>query len=93
MNEPWRREAACAGKDPNDWFPEQTGYSWAHKRALDVCRSCPVQLACLRSAIDNNEHHGIWGGLTAQQRTDLRRNRRGLKELMDLTQERYDRLP
>ena len=83
MSEPWRHKAACAGLDPNDWFPEQTGYSTVHRRAVDICRGCEVQLACLRAAIENNEHHGIWGGLTVTQRNALRINRRALKELLD----------
>lgn len=83
MSELWRDKAACAGMDPNYWFPETVGHSPAHKRAIDICRSCEVQLACLRTAIENNEHHGIWGGMTSQQRTELRRNRRAFRELMD----------
>ena len=83
MSEPWRHKAACAGMDPNDWFPESSGYSMAHRRAIDICRGCEVQLACLRTAIENGEHHGIWGGLTPTQRRDLRRDRPAYRELMN----------
>ena len=75
MSEPWRHKAACSGKDTAYWFPEQTGpYNPATARAVAICRSCPVQLACLAHAQEQPEHHGIWGGLTPAQRLGMRRN-------------------
>ena len=40
--------------------------------ALRVCATCPVQQICLSVAMDNDERHGVWGGLTARQRKEMR---------------------
>lgn len=75
MSEPWRHKAACNGKDTAYWFPEQTNaYNPASARAVAICRSCPVQLACLTHAQEQPEHYGIWGGLTPKERLGLRRS-------------------
>jgi WhiB family redox-sensing transcriptional regulator len=42
-----------------------------------ICRRCPVRDSCLAYALENNETHGVWGGMTPQQRKDLRRLSRG----------------
>jgi WhiB family redox-sensing transcriptional regulator len=82
VREPWRHQAACAGQDPEYWFPiEASGYTPAHKRAVTICRSCPVQAACLNWAMENNEYYGIWGGTSARQRADLRRDRRAIARI------------
>ena len=74
MSEPWRHKAACNGHDSADWFPEKTGaYNPATARAVAICKTCPVQQACLTHAQELPEHHGIWGGLTPEQRRGLRR--------------------
>lgn len=39
----------------------------AHIReAKEVCATCPVKAACLAAATDDD--HGIWGGLTREER-------------------------
>lgn len=58
----WFARAACAGADPNTWFPE-TGDGDNHGReAKAICATCPVQLDCLVDALERNEDSGIWGG-------------------------------
>ena len=42
------------------------------QRALDACATCPFIQACRHEALTNDERHGIWGGLTED---DRRRNR------------------
>lgn len=67
-------EAACAEIDPDGWFPESGGEGLiAAENARRVCKGCEVLDQCLTWAIDNSELHGIWGGLTRQQRKRLRR--------------------
>jgi len=75
MSEPWRHKAACNGEDTSWWFPEKTGaaYNRTIARAVAICRTCSVQAPCLAQAQDNPELHGIWGGLTPQQRRGLGR--------------------
>lgn len=43
--------------------------------ARRLCAGCPVRPACLEHAITNGETDGIWGGLTADERADLVRDR------------------
>lgn len=75
----WRHHAACAqpGEDPETWFP--TGIAGPAldqtARAQAVCRRCPVRPACLEHALREGLDHGIWGGLTEDQRRGLARPR------------------
>ena len=82
VREPWRHQAACAGLDPEYWFPvDAPGRTPAHRRAITICKSCPVQAECLNWALDNHEFYGIWGGTTARQRTDMRRDRKAMARI------------
>lgn len=67
---------ACAGRDPEMWFPRagqpQGEYKKQVRAAKLVCETCPVQRECLVQALADKEPSGIWGGLTAQERTRLR---------------------
>lgn len=70
-SEPWMAEAACRTVDPELFYPPP-GQNGVVAAAKSICRSCPVQLDCLRFAVDNREPHGIWGGLSANERRRLR---------------------
>lgn len=77
MNDAWRSEAVCSQTDPEIFFPESGGgLRDATKAAVEICVQCPVRLKCLKYAVDNNEEHGIWGGLNPLQRLELKRGRR-----------------
>lgn len=65
-------QALCAWTDPETFFPEK-GRSPAP--AKDICTACPVIDDCLDWALTNKEPYGVWGGLTAQERRRLHRNR------------------
>jgi hypothetical protein len=41
--------------------------------AKKICACCPVQTACLVSAMTTGQQYGIWGGLTEDERRRLRR--------------------
>jgi len=73
MKQKWRLQAACANRNTDFWFPTDTNISPAAKRALEICRGCQVRTECLNHAMDTPEFHGIWGGMTAPQRHELRR--------------------
>jgi hypothetical protein len=45
----------------------------AHDEAKAMCIECPMQIECLRGAIERNEPDGVWGGLTAKERKQLRK--------------------
>lgn len=65
--------ALCTGCDPDLFFPtrgEQT------KQAKAVCFRCPLRERCLDYALDNFEKHGIWGGMSEQERRVEWRRRR-----------------
>lgn len=76
----WRQEGSCQGAaDPDLWFsepppapegrsPEQSPRVLA---AQAICSGCLVQVTCLDWAMETGEPHGIWGGLTTEDRQDL----------------------
>jgi hypothetical protein len=64
----WQRRAACRTEDPESFFPEWDG---AARAAQAVCAGCPVRAECLDYAIKRGITHGIWGGLTEQERRPL----------------------
>ncbi len=68
----WRDAAACARRPDVDFFvsPEDAP---GVERATAVCASCPVAAECLAFAIETNQPDGIWGGMTATERSRLRR--------------------
>lgn len=75
----WARRGLC-GKDekPNRWFPKTLGNE-DEQTAKEICRRCPVQLLCLRDALDEEAgepvsgRHGIRGGLNHEERDALAR--------------------
>ncbi len=68
----WRDEANCVSTDPEAFFPEK-GHST--KPALSVCARCPVQEPCLEFAIEHQMNEGVWGGKSAAQLREIRRER------------------
>jgi WhiB family redox-sensing transcriptional regulator len=75
----WQEDAACRAYDNVVFFGDE-GESELEKQAREsrakvVCRSCPVQEACLEFAMETNQKYGIWGGLTDKERASLKRRR------------------
>lgn len=68
--ESWNTMGACAGKDTEAFFPEvgQTAND-----ARKFCARCDVREECLKYALDHNEDFGVWGGKTAFERKEMRR--------------------
>jgi hypothetical protein len=54
-----RVEAPCQD-DPDRWFSD-SDIDKASAKA--TCMSCPFKIACKKTAIENREKHGIWGGV------------------------------
>ena len=74
----WRDDAACRDADPDLFFPDGDARSARAKvkMAKLICRSCPVSTTCLSWALATGQEHGIWGGLTEdERRTRYRRSR------------------
>ena len=66
----WVEQANCASTDPEIFFPEPGA---SVTSALTVCSRCPVIDQCRAWALETREPHGIWGGLTPNQRHTLLR--------------------
>lgn len=73
----WRHRAGCRDQDPELFFPlpgDERGVAAAKR----VCRrACPVTNACLEYALSAGEDHGVFGGLTPEERRRLARVRSG----------------
>lgn len=81
----------CQETDPESWFPESGGESYELRVAKKYCGSCPAQRECAVYAIVANEMYGIWGGLTANQRQDIRNGRTTLDKALAASESRVKR--
>lgn len=61
----WRAKARCAGLDTNEFFPAM-GVNIRHIK--EFCFECPVVVECGDWAIENRIEHGVWGGLSFNER-------------------------
>lgn len=66
-------EAACTDQDTEIFYPE-TGDTKAAKKAIAVCKTCPVRDRCLYHALTNPESFGVWGGFTYRSRLKIARS-------------------
>jgi len=74
----WHDYAACRDADPDLFFPDGDFRSARAqvKAAKLICRGCPVRTMCLSWALASGQEHGIWGGLTEDERRWLHRRDR-----------------
>ncbi len=82
---PWRELAACDGADLDLFFPVGVAgpARWQISQATAICQGCPVREQCLEYALRTGQDHGIWGGLTPEERRRVR-----LEEIRDATNSR-----
>lgn len=82
MTEPdgaWQDRALCAQSDGDAWFPEKGERNTIARR---VCAACPVRPSCLDYAMElergmgRETRHGIWAGLTPDERWNADRSAR-----------------
>lgn len=82
INEPewsWRYRAKCRGEETDKWYPPRNRllYKPIADEAKGVCfgrdgrPECPVRQECLLDALNRDELHGIWGGLSHRERNAL----------------------
>ncbi|MFE3175058.1 WhiB family transcriptional regulator [Amycolatopsis sp. NPDC059090] len=62
---------ACAGEDPELFWPVSPNDTERASHAKRICARCPVATACLDWAI-RHENDGTWGGHTAAERGPAR---------------------
>lgn len=65
----WISRAACAGDNPDRWFPGRGGDAEPGRL---ICAGCPVRVECLRDAVARREVHGMWGGAAGRTLRQLR---------------------
>ncbi|MFL6123737.1 WhiB family transcriptional regulator [Actinophytocola sp.] len=65
----WMRDALCAQTDPEAFYPDEHG-SVAPAKA--VCAVCPVLAECRAYALETGQRFGVWGGLSAHERQQIR---------------------
>ena len=65
------RDALCVGMDPEVFFP-LPGDVLGIAAAKAVCAACPVRAFCAEYAVRTGSDDGIFGGLTPDERRDLR---------------------
>jgi WhiB family transcriptional regulator, redox-sensing transcriptional regulator len=70
---PWAARAKCLDADPDIFFGEPGDPAINAKR---ICSICSVREPCLEWALDNDERHGVFGGLSPRERQNLKRRRR-----------------
>ena len=66
----WWKSAACQDADPELFFPVSAVGPGREDiaRAKAVCASCLVRQPCLEFALATHQVHGVWGGLTEEER-------------------------
>ena len=66
----WRQLAACRHADPELFFPvSASGPSLDQvTQAKAICAGCAVRQQCLAFALDTRQDHGVWGGMSEQER-------------------------
>jgi WhiB family redox-sensing transcriptional regulator len=92
-DESWRADARCSGEDTEIFFPPRDKDKYkdiaaeakAHCFGANGNNPCPVLRECLWYAIDSDEVHGIWGGMSHRERNALvRKWRKQAKNSMTL---------
>lgn len=76
----WQKHAACRGMmvadgAPNFFIPRGGDQVKMLSRSLRVCDDCKVSQDCLEYAVRLNIQVGVWGGTTAWERREIRRER------------------
>ena len=73
----WRSLALCRDTDPELFFPVgSTGLALDQIAAAKaVCMQCSARSDCLDYALESNQDSGVWGGLSEDERRQIRRQR------------------
>jgi WhiB family transcriptional regulator, redox-sensing transcriptional regulator len=74
----WLGRGACRYEDPELFFPvAAAGPGLVQVAAAKaVCARCAVRETCLRFALEAGQDHGVWGGMSEEERRAIRRARR-----------------
>ena len=75
-----RKERLCLRRT-SEMYPEDAAGS---VRAKAICRGCANISPCLEWALEHEEMHGTWGGLSQNERRKVIQSRRRSKGLLPL---------
>ena len=77
----WRSLALCRDTDPSLFFPVGTTGAALDQiaAAKSVCIQCAARAECLEFALDTNQDNGVWGGLSEEERRQIRRQRKAAR--------------
>lgn len=72
----WQQKAACRGPQAAAFFPPPLGEPRQEKsrreaQAKAICATCSVRRPCLDYALTIGERHGVWGGLSVNERRSM----------------------
>jgi WhiB family transcriptional regulator, redox-sensing transcriptional regulator len=82
LDDSWMEDAACQGKDTNDFFEFPSNNPIVAQDMKNFCvNACKVRDRCLLWALYVPEQYGIWGGMDADERRALRR-REDVRQLL-----------
>jgi WhiB family transcriptional regulator, redox-sensing transcriptional regulator len=72
----WQEDAACRAVDPELFFHPDNERGRARRRraraAKSICNNCAVIDACRAFAIRTRQPFGVWGGISEDERDDVR---------------------
>lgn len=102
-DDPWWSRARCKGAAPKSQDEEDIFYPPRDKEQYKIIASkakeycfgenkkshCPVRKDCLWDAINRDEPHGIWGGLSHRERNALVRKWKKTKNKTKMTLEEF----
>lgn len=71
----WQRSAACRTTRTKIFYPFDSKEDEI-QFAKSICDQCEVQQQCLDYAMSRREDNGVWGGLSEEERRDIRRKQR-----------------
>jgi len=63
-------DRACAGADPEIFFPTTGGTT---DEAKAICRACPHRNPCLDWALETQQQFGVWGETSPDERARILR--------------------
>jgi WhiB family redox-sensing transcriptional regulator len=68
-------QAACNGLDTGIFFDHEDSRGEKRAKSLaaarSICTTCTIRNACLNYAVDSAQAFGVWGGLTAAERSEI----------------------
>ena len=67
----WRHKAACLTEDPELFFP--VGNTGPALQQIEEAKKICQKDQCLSGALEAGQDHGVWGGLSEDERRAIKR--------------------